>query len=80
MMVVTSEVVTEVVTGGNTMILLNSYSVTDLSGRVNQDRKQVVSADVTEMSLRWLRGNSAHAQNSASAICTATRAHMKCTV
>jgi hypothetical protein len=73
---VTKQVVTEVVTGGYTSdfpILVTT--VTDLSGRVNQERKVVVSTAVTEIGFRRLRGYNASAQNnSAAAAATTTRA------
>lgn len=57
MKAVTKMVVTRVVTGGYASefpILVTT--VTDLSGKVNQERKEVVSAGVTEIAFRRLRG------------------------
>lgn len=58
---VTNEVVTEVVTGGNTIeIPIIVTTVTTKVEGFNRERKQVetrVSDNVMEMRFRWLRGN-----------------------
>lgn len=61
MNVVTNQVVTPVVTGGNvTDFPLIVTTVTTKEEEFNKERKQVetrIPDDVTEMRLRWLRGN-----------------------
>lgn len=76
MKAVTKAVVTEVVTGGyKSDFPIFVTTKTDQSQRINRERKEVVSAAVTEIGFRRLRGYTPSPQiNSTAAHCTATPA------